>query len=203
MSLWATLRGKPPPLPRVCKTLLMEVFAGAFLVSTVATQFGHVMSQPTDMEHDGANLTMKSCRDELDGRSRGTTQFALWFEFPCQPWGSSSGLNISRGGETAERIWAARWSYLDMLRWMSKKVRERLNEGRVVILENPLTSRVYKLKDLEDLFGVCDSFDGEEFEMVRGDQCMFGQKDKESDLPYQAPTGWATNSKWVKDALGI
>ena len=83
MSLWATLRGKPHQLPRGCKTILMEVFAGAFLASAVVTQFGYIISQLTDMEHDGANLTMQSWRGELDRQIERDDPFALLFEFPC------------------------------------------------------------------------------------------------------------------------
>ena len=66
-----------------------------------------------------------------------------------------------------------------MIEWIAKKVKDRITRGRIAVLENPATSRAYKLESLADLDGIEDGLlDDTYFDYVIGDQCMLGQHDR-------------------------
>ena len=53
------LAQQPQILPKGCRTFLLEIFAGAALLSLLATDIGFSVSQPVDVTYDGINLKYK------------------------------------------------------------------------------------------------------------------------------------------------
>ena len=54
--LYARLKGSRPPLPRGCKTFLLELFAGAMILTQVVVEAGYTVSEPADYARDGIDL---------------------------------------------------------------------------------------------------------------------------------------------------
>ena len=60
-AMWAQLKPTgAAPLMKGCKTLLLELFCGVLLLSTVASAAGWAVSRPVDLSIDGNNLFGKS-----------------------------------------------------------------------------------------------------------------------------------------------
>ncbi|CAK9056057.1 Transposon Ty4-J Gag-Pol polyprotein, partial [Durusdinium trenchii] len=90
----------------------------------------------------------------------------------------------------------------DQCLW-GKIVRQRLQRGRKVLIENPWTSALwdtYSVRQLmaENLF---DAETLESLELVRCDQCQFGLRDWDNHMPHKKPTGFMTASEPVKTRL--
>lgn len=88
MSLWSALFPKKrSPLPKGCQTFLMEVFAGAALLSHVVAMAGYPISTPVDLALDGSNLLdpqfRKNSRLFADHGDRGPD--STWLEART-PW---------------------------------------------------------------------------------------------------------------------
>ena len=80
--------------------------------------------------------------------------------------------------------------------------RDRVQKGRVALLENPNSSRAYLLRCFEDIEFLEDGImSGSFFEYVSGDQCMLGQCDRETKVPFKARTRWGCNADRIKDVI--
>ena len=72
-----------------------------------------------------------------------------------------------------------------MLKWVAERVKDRVDKGRIALLENGLTSQALDLSYFQNLEGLEDGIvPGASFEFISGDQCMVGQHDRENGLPY-------------------
>ena len=91
---------------------------------------------------------------------------------------------------------------LPMLGWIAETAEKRASKGRLVLLENGWFCDSLNTTPFERLYEIKDSTTGEQFEFVRGDQCMLGKCDWESGMPIMAPTAWGTTSECLKDRLG-
>ena len=63
---------------------------------------------------------------------------------------------MARFESVRKRVEATREEIKPMLRWVARKARERVQRGRIALLENPHTSRAYQLEFFEALEGVED-----------------------------------------------
>ena len=182
--------------PSRCKVLLMEIFAGAFILTALASSAGWPCSQPIDILHDGIDLTKESGRRQIDARIEEDDPFCIVFPFPCGPWNSFAEFNAARYPHIREKMLQTREEHMPMLRWIASRAKARVKRGRIALLENPATSRAYRLDFLEDLDGLDDGEIADAiFEYVVGDQCMLGQRDRESGKPFRGRTKWGTNSR--------
>ena len=89
-----------------------------------------------------------------------------------------------------------------MLEWICETAKQRIVRGRVVLLENGSTSRAFNLDCFESLVGLPDGLTTDEFEYMKGDQCMLGQHDWESGEPMRGRTLWGTNAEFIKEEVG-
>lgn len=65
--LWSTLKGKSKsPLPKGCKVFLLEVFAGAAVLSSVVAASGYPIGTPIDIRLDGTNLQDATFRAQIE-----------------------------------------------------------------------------------------------------------------------------------------
>ena len=67
-SLWANLKDEKhkTPLPRGCKVFLLEIFAGAALLTSLALAMGLTAAAPIDIALDGTNLLDPKVRAEIE-----------------------------------------------------------------------------------------------------------------------------------------
>ena len=119
----------------------MEVFAGAFILTTLATYIGWACCKPIDIIHDGLDLTRESFRRKVDARIDEEDPFRVIFPFPCGPWNSLTEFHAVRFPDVRDRVDYMREEHLPMLRWVARRARERMQRGRIALIENPATSR--------------------------------------------------------------
>ena len=79
-----------------------------------------------------------------------------------------------------------------MLKWVAETAGKRIVRGRIVLLENGCKSEALRLPCFQKVIDMTDSVGSETFQWTRGDQCMLGQKDVDSGLPFHASTVWGT-----------
>ena len=88
---------------------------------------------------------------------------------------------------------ATRAEHMPMLLWIAEKVRDRVRRGRLALVENPEKSRALQLECFTELEGLEDGLiEDAYFRFVVGDQCMLGQHDRESGLPFRGRTKLAS-----------
>ena len=200
-GLWSTLRkDQHPPLPKGCKVFLMEIFAGAAVLTSLALSMQLPVAAPVDIKIDGTDLLNPKVRARIEEDIERLDPFCLTFAPECAPWGSWSRLNMTRSPETHDYIQGQRDAWYPCLQWVKKIIKQRLARGRKVLLENPWGSELWSTLCISKLIteGPIDSETLEPLELVRGDQCSFGLRDHQTgDLHYK-PTGFLTASKPVK-----
>ena len=202
-DMMRTLKNKPV-LMRGCKTFILELFCGAMILSTLVQQAGLPISQPTDILLDGANLLNQQWRKQVEEQIERDDPFITVIPFPCGPWNSWTRFNASRFDHIAARVQQEQKEHTPMLKWVADVAAGRVQKGRIALLENGLTSSALDLSYFQRLEGLEDGIvPGATFEFVSGDQCMVGQHDRQSGLPYRGATAWGTNSDRLKDALGM
>ena len=189
----AILRSKArPPLVPGCRTLVLELFCGALLLTLMASLAGYAVSEPCDIQLDGSILLNPKMRRNIDEQIAWDDPFAVIIPFPCGPWNSWTVVNASKSNEAAESVDAARAEHSPMLKWMVNLAKGRIGKGRIVLLDNGWTSEALNLPEIRSLEECTDGLTGEPFEIVRGDQCMLGQHDWESKMPVRARTAWGS-----------
>ena len=107
----------------------------------------------------------------------------------CGPWSSWQHVNMSKSEEFYNKIMADRQSWYPVLKWLAGVVRKRIEKGREIVLENPWSSLLRKLRFMEDLYTepIIHPVTGEPVELWRLDQCMYGLEGY-SRLPHQKAT---------------
>ena len=121
--MWSALTGSyhKRALPKGCKVFLLEIFAGAAILSTMAMSLGLEVANPVDIALDGSNLLLSHVRDAIDKEILEKDPFAITFSPVCGPWGPWSHLNMSRSQSTCDKIQSDRDSWYPTLRWISKR----------------------------------------------------------------------------------
>jgi hypothetical protein len=209
--LWSCLRAskhlsrQPRVLPRGCRTFLLEIFAGAALLSMLATDFGLPVSQPVDVTHDGINLKWKQHRDLIDQQIEKDDPYCISLSPTCGPWSPWQYVNLAKDPSFEMKLHEIRRECRPVVQWMVQLIRKRLAKGRQIIFEQPWPSKMWDLLSMQRLLhdAPCDAATGEHLEAVRCDQCMFGLKDVVNKLPHKKPTGIMTASAGVKEFIGI
>ncbi|CAE7536321.1 RE2 [Symbiodinium microadriaticum] len=187
-------------LPRGCKTFLLEVFAGAAMLTQMALhEWAMPVTPPVDL-NTGYDLLTKQGRDEVDRIIARDDPFAITFAPVCTPW--TSWTNIATG-PTRTKIMAERKKWQPALAWMYDVAKDRLAKGRHVVIENPWNSAMWDCVQSQRFFKANprDEATLEPMECVKVDQCMLGLKDDVNNLPHLKPTGFLTASSEVKRRL--
>lgn len=207
ISLWATLKNQKAktPLPRGCKVFLMEIFAGAAVLTSMALSRGLAVAAPIDILLDGTDLLKESVRREIDRHIDEQDPYCLTFAPVCGPWSSWSRLNSAKNEQTAADIALQRDLWYPCLRWMRGVIQRRLKRGRKVLVENPWGSELWSTLCMDKLIqeAPLDMESGEAVELVRGDQCQFGLVDRDNGYPHLKPTGFLTASAAVKRNVNL
>ena len=180
-ALWSTVSDRPRRLrrmmPKGCKTFMMEIFAGAATLSYVAAQYGLPVSPPVDIlygqHHD---LLNPEVRKTISQNIQEDDPYLLVLAPVCGPWSNWQNLNMSKSEETWEKVNEERKKWYPVVNWVAGTIRERLQKGRQVLMENPWGSMLWRLRSIEKLIedGVVNQATGEVLEVVRADQCMYG-----------------------------
>lgn len=141
VQLWSNLRSPrfhmPRKLPKGCRTFLLEIFAGAAVLSSLAAEYGYQVSQPADILLDGTNLLSSAHRHVLEKRIEDEDPYLLTFAPVCGPWSPWQAVNMSKSAHSEEVIMGQRKMWYPVIRWMCKVIRKRVQRGRQVLLENP------------------------------------------------------------------
>ena len=211
-AMWSQLQSTPRRgrrsgvcLPRGCKVFLLEIFAGAALLSSIAANQGLPVAAPVDITLDGSDLLKASVRQELDHEIDRLDPYVITFSPVCGPWGPWSKLNMSKNEVTREKILRDRDSWFPFTKWLRGLVRRRLAKGRKVLIENPWTSEFWDSFHMKKLMEehLYDSESLQQLELVRCDQCMFGLRDHFNGELHYKPTGFLTASQEVKEYLNV
>ena len=206
-SLWATLKGDRhhTPLPRGCKVFLMEIFAGAAVLTSMAMGCGLSVAAPIDIKLDGSDLLDPKVRAEIEEHIDDLDPYCVTFAPVCGPWGPWSKLNMSKSESTHDNILAQRDAWYPCLQWIRRMVKKRLSRGRKTLVENPWQSELWGTLCMSKLIDEApeDAESGEPLELVRGDQCAFGLKDAQNGLPHFKPTGFLTASRGIKEQVQL
>ncbi|CAE7212571.1 RE2 [Symbiodinium sp. CCMP2592] len=199
--LWNQIRPerhrRPSELPRGCRTFLLEIFAGAAILTQVAFQdFGVPVSPPVDL-NTGCNLLTSEGRAAVDRVIGRDDPFAISFAPVCTPW--TSWTNILTGA-AKEKVMKNRKQWRPVIKWMYDVVERRLNKGCHVSVENPWNSAMRSCRESTNFFekGPKDAGTVEPAECVKVDQCAYGLRDHDNHLPHLKPTGFLTASLHVK-----
>ena len=208
-QLWNNLRSQkshvPRTLPKGCRTFLMEIFAGAAILSSLAAEYGYRVSQPVDILLDGTNLLSPSHRQSIERKIEADDPYLLSFAPVCGPWGPWQSLNMSRSPQCEADIMQQRKMWYPVVRWMCGIIRSRVQRGRQVLLENPWPSKMWSTLAMERLLAeqLPDAITGEKLEVIQSDQCLFGLANPETGFPWKKSTGLLTASPGIKNAMNL
>ena len=181
----------------------MEIFVGAAVLTSMATSLGFSVAQPVDLNTDGSNLLEPAVRSKIDMEINDMDPYVITFAPVCGPWGAWSRFNTSRGEDTRNSILDQRDAWYPVLKWISRLIKRRLARGRKVLCENPWTSELWATLCMDKLIRgeLRDQETQSKLELVRGDLCEFGLRDRINGLPHLKPTGFLTASDPVKVRL--
>ena len=105
--------------------------------------------------------------------------------FLCGPRNPWTAFNAARSYAYAEKVDEVRREHMPMLRWVAETAGARIGRGRIALLENGWESEALRLPCFQKLIDTPDAV-----QWTRGDQCMLGQKDAVTGLPFHASTAW-------------
>ena len=204
--MWNLLRPdrtKMRLLPRGCRTFLLEIFAGAAVLSLLAAGKGYAVSQPVDITYDGIDLKKESHRAMIEEQIERDDPYCIALSPVCGPWSPWQNVNMSKSESLEEHIMQMRKEWYPVCKWMCKIIRKRISAGRQVILEQPWKSAMWDSLAFQRLIQEQpkDALTGEPLEVVCTDQCRFGLYDRTNGLPHQKRTGILTASPGVKENL--
>ena len=97
----------------------------------------------------------------------------------CGPWGSWSRFNIGRGGSARDDVLAAREAARGLLCVVDRTVRDRLKQGRHILIEHPAGSEAWIQPETA---GIRQLIQDGHLYFVRADGCALGYVDKESGI---------------------
>ena len=116
--------------------MILEIFCGALLLTTLASAAGWPVSQPTDIRLDGTDLLRSEGRRLIEEQIDRDDPFCCVIPFPCGPWNSLTYFNAARYPSFAIRNEETQKEHIPMLKWIAKIARRRIEKGRLVLLEN-------------------------------------------------------------------
>ena len=206
ISMWSTLSGdrRLTPLPKGCKVFLMEIFAGAAVLTSMALSMQLPVATPVDLNLDGTNLLDPKVRAQIDEEIDRLDPYLLTFAPVCSPWGAWSRLNMAKNEETAMQILEERDAWYPCLCWIRRVAKRRLAKGRKILVENPWGSELWSTICFRKLIEEApDAESGELLEVVRADQCAYGLRDHWTNELHMKPTGFMTASKPIKERLQL
>ena len=110
---------KRTPLPRGCKTFLLEIFAGCAMLSTLAHYAGLPVSGPVDILYDPLHdLQTQAGRDFVDERVAADDPYLVTFLPVCGPWSTWQRVNMTKNAELEEDIGRRRKAWKPVIRWI-------------------------------------------------------------------------------------
>ena len=210
LALWGTLRheqGLRKPgrlLPFGCKCFLMELFAGAAMVTALAASWGLPVGKPIDVNLDPLHDLLKPANREMIGKYIDDMDpFVLIAGPKCGPWSAWQHINASRSFEMEERIYGERRRWYPVFKWLIDVFKSRLRKGRHIMMEHPWTSAAWTIKCVEDFLHARPYHEetNEPVEVMKIDQCQYGLKDPQNGLPHQKSTGLLLSSHYMKQHL--
>ena len=205
--MWSGIRRKHPALPKGCKTLLLELFCGAMVMTAVAATHPlsrlYPVSQPTDYILDELDMTNPDHRTIIDRQIDEDDPYLTTIAFNCGPWNPLTRFNMARNESTRTEYMRIREENRPMLKWICDLSCRRMRRGRLVLIEQGWLCDSLDQPEFEALYTAEDGVTGEPFEFIKADQCMLGQVDKESGIPMKASTAIGTASRALKDSLGV
>ena len=74
----------------------MEIFAGAALLTSVASGMGYAVSTPVDIVLDETNILDPRARQKLDEEIERDDPYIITFAPICGPWSTWQRLNCSK-----------------------------------------------------------------------------------------------------------
>ena len=210
LALWGTLRheqGLRKPgrlLPFGCKCFLMELFAGAAMVTALAASWGLPVGKPIDVNLDPLHDLLKPANREMIGKYIDDMDpFVLIAGPKCGPWSAWQHINASRSFEMEERIYGERRRWYPVFKWLIDVFKSRLRKGRHIMMEHPWTSAAWTIKCMEDFLHARPYHEetNEPVEVMKIDQCQYGLKDPQNGLLHQKSTGLLLSSHYMKQHL--
>ena len=203
-TLWAQLDPRPPQraracqrlLPKGCRTLLLELFAGAAALTAVAAAAGFPYGEPLDlMNHQLLSTTgRQTAREQIDQQD----PYLLAVTSLKAPWASWQDIDLEPGSPKSHRTTAERRLWYPVIDWIVDLVHSRLQKGREVLLEAPWHSLFWQLRCTEKAHSMVQAATQEPMEMIYCDWCQFGGADLRTGLPVQRPTAILTSSRAIK-----
>ena len=178
-TLWAQLDPRPPQraracqrlLPKGCRTLLLELFAGAAALTAVAAAAGFPYGEPLDlMNHQLLSTTgRQTAREQIDQQD----PYLLAVTSLKAPWASWQDIDLEPGSPKSHRTTAERRLWYPVIDWIVDLVHSRLQKGREVLLEAPWHSLFWQLRCTEKAHSMVQAATQEPMEMIYCDWCQF------------------------------
>ena len=163
-------------------TFVWGLFAGKHVVTRLAAEGGDFVGQPVDLELD-VDLADADVQEEVLGALDTHDPVLVTIAFPCDPWSTLQNLNYAQGlGDKIDEQRRKHYVYLEFTRRVMLSQQRR---GRLGVAENPWSSLAWRQSPLAQLLQ-------RGFELVRGDQCMFGLQPRraQQDGRHMKPTGF-------------
>ena len=204
--LWGQMLGKktrrPSFLPRGCRTFLLELVAGAAVLTHMAScDYGLPVSDPVDVRlGPGLDLLTRDGRDAVDRIIERDDPYAITCSPVCATWSTWTNM---LAGDSWEKCLEERRRWTPVIEWLQSTARKRLAKGRQFLFEHPWGSAIWRLPMSRRLLEQPphDVFTMEPLEAVRADLCQFGLKDAKNNFPRQRPTAFVTATAELKKRL--
>ena len=134
-DVWRLARSQAangPRMPTGCRTLTLEVFCGAVVLTSMFVAAGYPVSQPADELLGNVDLMSESeaGRREIDKQIKMDNPFLIAFAFPCGPWNPFTRLNVARYPRVKEFYEKRCDDCQPMLDWIARATEERVKKAR-------------------------------------------------------------------------
>ena len=175
-------KGKPNPL-------VTEVFTTSQRVSQVASGRGHHVGDPLSLD-TGWDFLNPECQRLAKEKIRAEKPYCLVIAFPCGPFSPLQRLNPNGSATFEKRLQDGR----TLMKFGLELAEIQLQEGRHVVLENPLPSAAWKEPEMEKFINE------NEVRSAVFDQCRFRLRSAEGML-HKKPTQMVCSGSKVADML--
>lgn len=130
-AMWSGIRSTKHRKPMGCRAFSFELFAGLVLLSATAAAAGYAISQPADIELDGADLREARVGKVMERVFATDDPFLSTFAFSRGPWNHLTQVNMCRSEGTRAHWDRIRAQHLPMLWWIADTARTRISKGRL------------------------------------------------------------------------
>jgi hypothetical protein len=192
-TMWSTLRSaRRPTLPRGCEIILLEIFRGAMILTALDAAAGWTVSRPANVSPIGPDLSTPKGLVALDQRVGGGDPFHVAISRLC----------------SVGRMRSVQQEHPALFGWVRKLVRERVDKGRLVLIEGdwlsdhgigPICHQFGVI--IDDIVGYPDAIEDAIFAHAQCDRCVIGDTDWDSGSPLQTSTSWGASSACLANAL--